>query len=174
MGQLFRDALERRLLEVEGYLELGLPEKALAVLASRADWATMQFEASYLTGETLRALGRHREALRPLETAAALRPDDLRVAMAQGWCYKRSNRLAQAIDALVRARRHHPDHALVHFNLACYWALAGHRPGALDSLRMALQRDPSLARRVADEADFLLLRGDPDFDRLVPDRVPGA
>ena len=63
----------------------------------------MQFEASYLMGEALRALERYREALKPLEVAAALRPDEVHVALALGWCYKRTHRLAQAIRYIVVA-----------------------------------------------------------------------
>ena len=51
-----------------------MPHKALAILEGRGDWATMPFEAAFLTGEALRTVGRHRDALKPLETAAALRP----------------------------------------------------------------------------------------------------
>src|SRR4051812_44021256 len=105
MAGVMRDRIVRRLGEAEGFLMLGLPRKALEILQGQPDWATMQFEASYLTGEALRSLERFREALRPLEVAAALRPDDIEVALAQGWCYKRTHRLAQAIDALERAGR---------------------------------------------------------------------
>ena len=51
--------------------------------------------------------------------------------LALGWCYKRTNRLAQAIDSLERALREHPDEALLHYNLACYWSLAANGPKAL-------------------------------------------
>ena len=89
----------------------------------------MQFEACLLKGEALRSLERYREAIQPLEMAASLRPGDTGVALALGWCYKRTNRLAQAIDALDRARRHNPENPLLHYNLACYWSLAGNPPG---------------------------------------------
>src|SRR5947209_17819600 len=109
MGQIGADRIVRQLDEAEGYLMLDMPRRALEILRSRDDWATMKFEASLLTGEALRALGKYREALGHLETAAALRPTDLGVAMALGWCYKRTHRLAQAIDALDRAVRQHPE-----------------------------------------------------------------
>ena len=57
MGRLIRDRIMRQLDEAEGYLMLGLPRRALEILEGRADWATMQFEASSLTGEALRAWG---------------------------------------------------------------------------------------------------------------------
>jgi tetratricopeptide (TPR) repeat protein len=174
MGGIIRDRIQRQLAEAEGYLMLNLPRRALEVLERRADWATMQFEASLLTGEALRSLERYREALKPLEVAAGLRPHDLSVAIALGWCYKRTHRLAQAIDALERAGRHHADEPLIHYNLACYWSLAGNASKALDELAMALDLDPDLRTRIPDESDFDQLRGNPEFERLTVGPAPLA
>src|SRR5262245_3777689 len=142
------------------------------MLDGEADWSPMQFEANLLTGEALRCLERYREALRPLEIAASLRPSDTRVALALGWCYKRTNRLAQAIDSLDRALREHPEHALLHYNLACYWSLAGNSSKALDALSTALELDPDLRSLIAEEQDFDHLRGNPEFDRLALGSAP--
>ncbi|HWE40494.1 MAG TPA: tetratricopeptide repeat protein [Isosphaeraceae bacterium] len=170
MAQIVSDRIKRWLSEAEGYLMLGLPARALEILQGRDDWATMQFEASFLTGEALRALGRHRDALDPLEAAAKLRPDDIGVAIALGWCYKRTHRLAQAIDALDRARCHHPAEPLIHYNLACYWSLAGDPRRALDALTLSLNLQPSLRERIGDEPDFDALRTHPEFARLASPR----
>lgn len=174
MARIVRDRIRRRLGEAEGYLELGLAARALEILQSRPDWATMRFEASYLTGEALRELGRYREALKPLEVAAALRPGDRGVAIALGWCYKRTHRLAQAIDALERAVREGPEEPLLHYNLACYWSLAGNAAKALDELATALELGPALQHLIAEESDFDNLRGDADFERLTSTRAPSA
>ena len=174
MGRILRDRIKRQLDEAEGYLMLNLPRRALQILESRADWATMQFEASFLTGEALRALERYREALKPLEVAAALRPGDLGVAIALGWCYKRTHRLAQAIDALERAARHHPDEPLLHYNLACYWSLAGNATKALDELAAALELEPTLRTLIPEESDFDQLRGNPGFEKLIMGPAPLA
>jgi Flp pilus assembly protein TadD len=172
MSRINRDRVRRLLDEAEGYLMLDLPGRAVDILESRSDWATMQFEASFLKGEALRTLGRHREALKPLEVAASLRPNDTGVALALGWCYKRTNRLAQAIDSLQRALRAHADDPLLHYNLACYWSLAGNSVKALDALSTALELDPELRSLIADESDFDQLRGNPEFDRLVLGSAP--
>jgi len=172
-AQLY-DRIKRQLGEAEGYLMLDLPARALEILEGRSDWATMQFEASLLLGEALRVLGRHRDALKPLEVAAALRPGDAAVAIARGWCYKRTHRLAQAIDALDRALRHDPDQALLRYNLSCYWSLAGNPARSLDELAAALGLDPDLRARIADEPDFDALRGNPEFDRLAVGPAPLA
>ena len=63
-----------------------------------------------------------------------------------GWCYKRTNRLAQAIDSLEQALREHPDDALLHYNLACYWTLAENGTKALDALSMALNLTRTFVR----------------------------
>jgi tetratricopeptide (TPR) repeat protein len=174
MGRIIRDRVKRQLDEAEGYLMLDIPARALEILERRADWATMQFEASFLKGEALRALGRHREALKPLEVAAGLRPSDVSVAIALGWCYKRTHRLAQAIDALERAERHNPDEPLLHYNLACYWSLAGNTAKALDELGTALELEPDLRNLIAEEPDFDQLRGNPEFERLTVGPAPLA
>lgn len=166
MSRIFRDRIKRHLDEAEGYLMLNLPARSLEILEQRSNWATMQFEASLLAGEALRSLERYREALKPLEIAAKLRPADVAVAIALGWCYKRTHRLAQAIDALERAQRHNPEHALLHFNLACYWSLAANAAKALDELAQALDLEPELRALIVDETDFKLLRGNPEFERL--------
>jgi tetratricopeptide (TPR) repeat protein len=166
------DRVKRQLGEAEGYLVLNLPLKALEILESRSDWATMQFEASWLTGETLRVVGRFRDALKPLEVAASLRPGDVAVAIALGWCYKRTQRLAQAIDSLSRAVRHNPEVALLHYNLACYWSLAGDHAKSLRKLADALDLDPEIRALIPQEADFDALRGNADFDRLAADPAP--
>ncbi len=172
MSRITLDQIRKLLDEAEGYLMLDLPRRSLQILESQPDWSNMQFEASFLKGEALRTLKHYREALRPLEVAAALRPADSRVALALGWCYKRTNRLAQAIDSLDRALREHPDEPLLHYNLACYWSLAENDVKALDELSAALALDPELRSLVAEESDFDHLRGNPLFDRLVRGCAP--
>jgi tetratricopeptide (TPR) repeat protein len=174
MSRLSPEQIRRQLDEAEGFLMLDLPGRSLQIIDSRSDWSSMQFEANFLKGEALRSLKHYREALKPLEMAANLRPNDSRVALALGWCYKRTNRLAQAIDSLERAIRENPDKALLHYNLACYWALAGNDAKALDALATALEQEPELRTLIADEPDFDRLRGHPDFDRLASGRAPLA
>jgi len=172
MSRISHDQIRKQLDEAEGYLMLDLPGRSLQILDGRRDWLHMQFESSFLRGEALRSLKHYREALRPLEVAAALRPADTRVALALGWCYKRTNRLAQAIDSLDRAIREHPDEPLLHYNLACYWSLAGNGSKALGQLSAALELDPDLRSLIAQESDFNQLRGNPEFERLVMGRAP--
>lgn len=172
MSRTSGDRIRRKLHEAEGYLEIDLPDHALRIVESATEWPGLQFEGCLIKGEALRRLNRYREAIPPLEIAASLRPGDSRVALALGWCYKRTSRLAQAIDALDRARRHDPDNALLHYNLACYWSLAGNVDRALAELQSALQLEDELRRLLADEADFQTLRGNPEFEMLLSGSTP--
>ncbi len=174
MGQIGADRIVRQLDEAEGYLMLDMPRRALEILRSREDWATMKFEASLLTGKALRALGKFREALAPLEVAASLRSGDLIVAMELGWCYKRTHRLAQAIDALERSVPENTDEPLLHYNLACYWSLAGNAARSIQSLQRALELNPELRDQLASETDFDLIRNEPEFARVASGATPMA
>src|SRR3954466_3935128 len=175
MSRIIRDRIQKQLDEAEGYLMLNLPRRALEILERRSDWATMQFEASFFMGEALRSLERYREALKPLEVAAALRPAEVGVAIALGWCYKRTHRLARPTAPPEPACRHNPDApGLLHYNLACYWSLAANAARALDELAVALDLEPELRNLIPVESDFDQLRGNPEFERLTVGPAPLA
>ncbi len=42
----------------------------------------------------------------------------------------------------------------------------------MEELRMALELEPDLRNRLADEPDFLMLRGNPEFDQLLIGSAP--
>ena len=90
MSRSIGDRILKKLREAEGYLDLDLPRHTLRILESGTEWPGLQFEACLIKGEALRRLNRFREAIGPLETAASLRPSDSGVALALGWCYKRT------------------------------------------------------------------------------------
>jgi Flp pilus assembly protein TadD len=131
MGDRSRIRRVRLQREAEGYLELGMAEYALQTLGRLGDPAAFDGRSLYLWGEGLRMLERYFEALMPLERAAKVAPDDVRVRIALGWCYKRTGRLDLAIDALEQALIVDPEEALLRYNLACYLSLAGQRRRAL-------------------------------------------
>jgi Flp pilus assembly protein TadD len=158
-----RTKIER---EAEGYLELGMPRQAIGVLARLGDPTGFDARAFYLWGESLRILGRYEEALVPLGHAAEMDSGDLHVWVALGWCYKRTGQLSQAIEALRTAVSVSPNEALLHYNLACYWSLAGNRRLALRYLSHALAIDPSYRLLIDGETDFDPIRPDPEFRKL--------
>jgi tetratricopeptide (TPR) repeat protein len=97
----------RRLQTAEGYLELDLPERALAELSSIQDQGPFEAAIALLQGEALRTQERYDEALVPLKRAAKLIPSPLNK---RAWrsiceCYRSSGRdeLAEIADLVVNA-----------------------------------------------------------------------
>jgi Flp pilus assembly protein TadD len=158
---------ERALRAAEGYLLLDMPSHALRELGTVSDWPGSAFQFHKLRGEARRALKEHALAAVDLELALSQEPTDLDVLMTLAWCYKRIDRLPQAIAAMQQACRHHSDEPVVLYNLSCYYALSGDKTQALSWLGRALRMEPSLKKLIADESDFDSLRHDPDFTHLM-------
>jgi len=59
-----------------------------------------------------------------------------------------------------------PDEAVVPYNLACYWSLAGKKDQALTYLSRAIAMDPEFRERIHEEPDFDPIRSDPEFRAL--------
>jgi Flp pilus assembly protein TadD len=152
--------------EAEGYLELGLARHALGALARLGDPTGFDVHTLYLWGEALRMMDRYEEALVPLGQAAEAEPGNIRVWVALGWCYKRTGQLGLAIESLETALVAEPTEALLHYNLACYWSLAGDKRRCLRYLARSLALDPGYRRLIDDEPDFDPLRSDPEFQAL--------
>jgi Flp pilus assembly protein TadD len=152
--------------EAEGYLELGLPDHALQTLGRLGDPKGFDGQSLYLWGEALRASNRYLEALLPLQRAAKAAPNDIRISVALGWCYKRTGQLKLAIEALELALLIEPEEAVLRYNLACYLSLAGRKRRALRYLAQALEIDPSYRRLIPAESDFDRLRDDPEFHAI--------
>jgi tetratricopeptide (TPR) repeat protein len=157
----------RRLAEAEGYLTLGMADKCLAILRSRVNWSSMPFESNLLAGLAHRERKDYPTAIVHLEKAARFKPADMDIALALGWCYKRTNRLAQAIDALTRALVKNPGEPLLHYNLSCYWSLAGNVAHAVEHLQKTLKLAPQMVVMVPAESDFDPIRHDPVFQALL-------
>ncbi len=139
--------------------------QALEVLA-RLDPADADWHTLCLQGEALRGLGRCEEALPLLARVVEAEPENVRGWLALAWCQKRTGRLEQAILSMESALAADPEEAVIHYNLACYWSLAGGKRRALGYLEHALALDDNFRRMIDAEADFDALRSDPDFQAL--------
>jgi len=110
---------QRALREAQGYLELAmgltdqwpvpaalserLAQRALDALATVTEFGVQRTEVLYLTGLAYRTMQRYAEAVPPLLAAARCEPDSVPIWLVLGWCYKRIDRLEDAIAALERA-----------------------------------------------------------------------
>jgi len=169
MDPAFLERIRRnhRLREAEGYLELGLFERAMEVLDRLPEGDRECLEALLIRAEVLRHTGQYRSALEILERLAEKDPDNVGIRLAMGWCHKRIGRIDLACADLETAKQVDPHNALVLYNLACYYSLAGKKQEALTYLGEALRREPGLRTLIDTETDFDALRADPEFIRLV-------
>ncbi len=156
----------RTLRQAEGYLELNMPDSAVAVLNHLGDSDVLGARGLYLLGESLRSMERYCEALVPLSKVASLAPENPHVSLAIAWCYKRVGRLDGAIDSMERALEYSSKCAILHYNLACYLSLAQRVRRSLRHLSRALTLDPEFRDLVDDEPDFDAIRRDPGFVAL--------
>lgn len=166
MASFNRIRREHKLRAAEGYLELGLARQAIGELRSLGAAGDGDGRVSYLVGEALRELGRYEEAADHLEQAVQILPDEIPPYLALAWCYKRTDRLPLAIEALETALRVDPGQGILHYNLACYWSLARRPRRSLRHLEQALELDDRFRELAHEEPDFLPLRDDPRFQAL--------
>ena len=162
----------RKLLAASGYLDLEMPAHALRTLGGISDPEVMPFQFYQLLGLTLRAESKFEEALVALSRAHKERPEDLDVLMGMAWCYKRTDRLPQAISVMQEAYLAHPKVPVVLYNIACYYSLAGDKAQALSWLGRALRMETALRKLMTEEPEFErkslreLIPDEPDFDQL--------
>lgn len=179
----YRRLVQARIIrEAEGYLELlmACPSRLELAPAARDRVAQRALDAlqeldeperrtayvRYLQGLAYRSMDRYHDAIPPLRDSAELDPDDTHALLALGWCYKRIGRLNLAIEVLQEALAVDENQAIIHYNLACYWSLAGNAAIALDHLATSLQIDPKYRELAEGEHDFDAIRQHPEFREL--------
>lgn len=157
----------RRLGAAEGYLELQMPDHALRELDGLDDPGELTFIACILRGKARLAKLEYHKALDAFRLAHLEKPTDLDALISMAWCLKRIDRLPQAIDTMKLAYQFHKDAAIVLYNMACYYALAGEKENALSWLGRSLRMDRNYLKLIPDESDFDSLRNDDDFQHLL-------
>ncbi|MFZ3213120.1 MAG: protein kinase [Terriglobales bacterium] len=130
---------------------------------------------------SLGALGKH-EALRnarqrwvtALEQHLQKVPEDARARVLLANMYAQMERIEEAVRETNLAITLRPNEATVLYNAACTFCSMKKKPEALQALRKAWEagfKDPEWARR---DPDLELLHGDPEFERLYPEKAPSA
>jgi tetratricopeptide (TPR) repeat protein len=69
----------------------------------------------------------------------------------------------EAIEIVAESLEQWPDHPIIHYQLACYYALANDREQALDHLTRAIAEDESLRQQAIIDSDFASLNGSTAF-----------
>jgi serine/threonine protein kinase/Tfp pilus assembly protein PilF len=100
-------------------------------------------------------------------------PEDARARIVLGADYAEMGREEDAMTELNLAVTLRANEASILYNVACVFSLLKKKKEALDALRQAWEagsKDAVWARR---DPDLTLLRGDPEFERMYPEK-PGA
>ncbi len=158
--------LDRLATEVQGWLELGRPDRALhhlePLLASpgaRPFGLGARVRALIMLGE-IHAARATLDELRPFE-------DDRNwFDLTEAWCRKHTGDLQGAIVCMERYAERAPQSGVAHFNLGCCLAIAGNLQRALAEIELACELEGSLRDLLADETDLEPLRGNPRLEQL--------
>jgi tetratricopeptide (TPR) repeat protein len=165
--------------EAEGYLDLitvfgdrmpckpdvrdSLANRVLSTLDRIDNPGGMKAHILFLRGQALRSMDRFVEAVPLLREAAEYEPQNVHIRLSLAWCYKRCRRLDLAIQALEEALEADSSLPIVHYNLACYWSLAGNVKLAVTYLSQAFDLEPDYRDHVNRESDFDPIRNHPHF-----------
>lgn len=160
----------RRAIEVEGWLELGRPERALAGLAPLLETPGARPTGLMLKLRAEMDLRRFAEALRTIAELRHFGEDLESLDVHEGWCKKRLGDLDGAIQAMQRLLARDRRSAIGLYNLGCYLALRGELEAALEFVTRACGMDPTFREHAADESDLDPLRDDPRFRQLLAPR----
>ncbi len=87
-------------------------------------------------------------------------------ALSRGAALRESGDIKGAICELESAERVCPGVAYLHYDLACYYSLAGRKGKALEELEKAIAIDPEIKKMAADDEDLQEVRGETKFKVL--------
>jgi tetratricopeptide (TPR) repeat protein len=168
----------RRIEEAEGYLELGLPQRAFAALENASAAAKAAFEWRDLAAKSLVGDGRYEEAVPQLYAALDLNPNAVPLLLALADCFKKTRQYSRAIETMRTAEKlcrrgsNADSHAAVSFGLSGCFALARRKGDMLHWLERALNEDGRLRKNLVSDPDFDEYRRDPDFLSLMQQGAP--
>lgn len=152
--------MERLAVEVDGWLDLRCPERAIQRMGPLLDSPAARAAGLAFRVRAHVEMAAYREALADLTELRGLQHDSEWVELTEAWCKKRIDDLPGAVQCMERLIERRPRSAIGHFNLGCYLALLGQVDRAVDEVTLACGIDDQFRQ---------LARNEPDLDRLQAD-----
>jgi tetratricopeptide (TPR) repeat protein len=156
--------------QVDGWLELRCPERALELITPLVNAPEDRSMGLALRVRANARLGNYQCALEDLATLRHDQEHNDWIDLTEAWCRRRNDDLAGAIRCIEGLLSRNQRHDTGHFNLACYLALAGEQDRAIDELSLACGLNPDCRTFALDEPDFDSLRSDERFRQLLRPR----
>lgn len=158
--------LERLVAEIDGWLDLRCPDKALDRLQPLLSNPEARPVGLAMRVRAYVSTKRHREAVADLDELRTTPYDPDWLDLTEAWCRKRLQDLPGAMRCMQQLLHRDPRSAIGHFNLGCYLALSGDKERALDEVSIACGLDESFRTMLHDEVDLVSLRQDPRYQEL--------
>jgi tetratricopeptide (TPR) repeat protein len=140
-----------------GFLELGMPDDALAELDELSVSSSL---ALHLRVDALFRLKNWQEAADICLPMVEQEPSDPGWWIQAAYSQRRACSVGEAETILHRALRHHPQHGLILYNLACYACVQSRPEVARELMEQAIAIDPEQALAMANK--------DPDLESIRP------
>lgn len=182
MAQIDKIRREKIIRQAEGYLDLimcledrwrleepiiqTITGKTLKVLDDLDSGSGRRSHVAFLRGQAFRVRREFEKAIIAFEESLENDYENIHTHLGMAWCYKRLDKIKLAIQSLDRAVEIEPDNAIILYNLACYWALAGNLTNCCEHLHHALELDNRLRELIEDESDFDSVRSSSEFQSI--------
>lgn len=140
-----------------GFLELGMPEDALAELD---DLAVVNSVALHLRVDALFRLKRWQEAAAICVPMTEQEPSDPGWWIQSAYALRRARSIEEAEVVLLAGLTRHPANGLILYNLACYACVQGRIDDACERMEQAIAIDPEQVLAMAGK--------DPDLAAIRP------
>ncbi len=140
-----------------GFLELGMPDDALAELDELSVSSSL---ALHLRVDALFRLKNWQEAAAICLPMVEQEPSDAGWWIQAGYSQRRARSIAEAEAILRRGLGHHPQHGLILYNLACYACVQDRPDEARELMAQAIAVDAEQALAMANK--------DPDLAAIRP------
>jgi Flp pilus assembly protein TadD len=144
-----------------GYIGLGLLEQAEAELATIPDAERELPEVLAAHAELAMAAKRWTDVVRFARRLTEVEPGDVQGWVSWAYALREMQQIREARSVLLQIdATHGDDHAIVPYNLACYYCLLGELETARRYLSKACEMDPHFKESLANDSDLTELRAD--------------